>query len=397
MVSSGAFRAAASEAAPGRGGALTGQGGAGLRIALDVHMVGTRESGNETYMGQLAAALGRLGGYEYLLYTDKPAALPAEVASHGSIRPFPQVPLWLRKPWLYPRLLKADKAHLLHVASSAPLSSPCPTVVTVHDLSYMVCPHLYSRKHRLLAELLTRRSVRRAARVITVSECSRRDIIRLFRIPSERIVVTPEAPAPQYRPQAAAEVARVRATYGLAERYVLSVCTLQPRKNLPRLIEAFAAVASEVPDVQLVLVGRSLWRGSEVPRAVARAGVESRVRFTGYVPDADLPALYTGAATFCYPSLYEGFGLPPLEAMACGTPVVTSNTSSLPEVVGDAAVTVDPTSVADIARGLRTILASDSISREYHDRGLGWAQRFSWDRTARLTRAVYDSVLGVTR
>jgi glycosyltransferase involved in cell wall biosynthesis len=369
----------------------------GPRVAVDVHMIGSRESGNETYMAQLAPALSRLGGYDYLFYTDNPAALPAELATGGTIRPFERVPFLLRKPVLYPRLLREDHAALVHVTGVAPLHSPCPTVVAVHDVSYLLFPRLYARKHRLLSGVLARHSARRAACVITISECSRRDITRFFGIPPERIVVTPLAAGSQYRPQPREAIERVRATYDLPDRYVLAVGTLQPRKNLLRLVEAFRNVASAVPDVQLALVGRSLWRGSEVERAVARAGLEGRVRFTGYVPDTDLPALYAGAAAFCYPSLYEGFGMPPLEAMACETPVVTSNTSSLPEVVGDAAITVDPTSIGEIATGLRALLTSDALSREYRHRGLAQARRFSWDRTAQLTREVYDAVLGVRR
>ncbi len=367
-------------------------------IALDGHMIGTQETGNETYAGQLAAGLGRLGGYHYRLYTPLPEAVPEAV--HGlralTLRPFPNVPSAVRVPWLYPRLLRVDGARLLHVQYVAPPRAPCAVVVTVHDVSYKHFPEFFSPRVRLITGLLVGPSIRRAARVLTLSECSRQDILRFYGVPPERVVVTPAA-GPQYWPQSAAEIGRVRAAYDLPERYVLAVGNVQPRKNLPRLITAFHTIAAEVPDVQLVLVGRSAWRGSEVEATVERLGLAGRVRFTGYVPDADLPALYSGAACFCYPSLYEGFGLPPLEAMACGTPTITSNVSSLPEVVGDAALLVDPTSVPDLTAALRRLLTDPAAQATYRARGLVQADRFSWDRTARETRAVYDAVLGVRR
>jgi glycosyltransferase involved in cell wall biosynthesis len=370
-----------------------------ITIAFDGHMIGTQETGNETYAVQLAAALGRLGGYDLRLYTPAPDKVPAGLRDLPGlrVRPFAAVPSAVRIPWLYPRLLRADRARLLHVQYVAPPRLPCASVVTVHDVSYKLYPEFFSPRVRLITGLLIGPSIRRAARVLTLSESSRQDILRLYRLPPGRVLVSPAAEGPQYRPQPPEAIARVRAAYDLPERYVLAVGNVQPRKNLPRLIAAFAASAPEVPDTHLVLVGRSAWRGSEVEATVARLGLGERVRFTGYVPDADLPALYSGAACFCYPSLYEGFGLPPLEAMACGTPTITSNVSSLPEVVGDAAITVDPTSVPDLTAALRRLLPDPAARQQYRACGLQQAARFSWDRTARDTRAVYDAVLGVVR
>jgi glycosyltransferase involved in cell wall biosynthesis len=178
---------------------------------------------------------------------------------------------------------------------------------------------------------------------------------------------------------------------------VLAVGNKQPRKNLPRLVQAFSSLAAEMPEPALVIAGQSGWQGSEVKNVVKEIGLGGRVRFIGFVPGADLPALYSGAEVFCYPSLYEGFGLPPLEAMACGAATITSNTSSLPEVVGDSALTVEPTSVADLAQALRVLLDNEAMRREYSRRGIERAALFSWDRTARMTRDVYDAVLGVRR
>ena len=370
-----------------------------IRVAFDGHMIGTRETGNETYAVQLAAALGRLGGYDYRLYMPHPAAIPPGLQDtpNLAVRPFLDVPSAVRIPWLYPYLMRRDKARLLHMQYVAPPWTPCPVVLAVHDVSYKLFPEFFSPRVRLITGLLVGPSLRRAARVVTLSESTRRDILRFYRVRPERVVVTPAAAGTQYAPQPPAEVARVRAAYRLPPRYVLAVGNVQPRKNLARLVAAFGAVAAAAPDAHLVIVGRGAWRGSEVEAVVRRLGLAARVRFTGYVPDADLPALYSGAAAFCYPSLYEGFGLPPLEAMACGAPTITSNVSSLPEVVGDAALTVDPRAVPALAQALKYLLTDDDGRRLYRERGQAQAARFSWERTARLTRDVYDSVLGVRR
>lgn len=364
------------------------------RIAFDGHMIGSRETGNETYAAELAGALGHIGGYEYLLYTPRPeAARCLEDTPHLALRTFRPLPSALRIPCQYPRLLRADRACLLHVTYVAPPVAPCPVVVTVHDVSFRRFPEYFSWRDRLVLNLLIGPSIRRAARVITISEFSRGEIARLYRIAPERIEVTPLAAGAAFKPSLDQEGAQVRRRYALLTRYILAVGNIQPRKNLPRLVAAFASIAAEYPDYQLVVVGQSAWRGSEVEAAVRNYGLEGRVRFTGYVSDEDLVTLYSGATAVCYPSLYEGFGLPPLEAMACGTPTITSKTSSLPEVVGDAALTVDPSSIDEIAAALHRIIQDDALRAELRRRGLARAAGFSWERTARRTKEVYDRVL----
>jgi glycosyltransferase involved in cell wall biosynthesis len=383
-------------------------------VALDAPRVGSRETGNETYAVQLFAALGRIGGYNYKLYTPHPQALPIGLRSSPaiSVHPFRPVPSYIRIPYVYPKLLKADGARLLHVQYVAPPSAPCPSVVTVHDVSYKIYPEFFSPRVRLITALLVGPSMRRAAKVITLSESTKRDIMRFYKLPAHKVMVTPAAAGPQFRPQTEAEVNRVRERYRLSRQYLLAVGDVQPRKNLPRLVEAFGSIAgmseAGVPDLQLVIAGRSAWRGSKVEAAAGRSlnsrreeltlgQLATRVSFTGYVPDDDLPALYSGATVFCYVSLYEGFGLPPLEAMACGTPVITSNVASLPEVVGDAAIQVNPTSVEEIAAAMRSLLTDQGVRDEYRRRGVERAAQFSWECTARMTRNVYDAVLGVQR
>lgn len=368
---------------------------ASSRIGIDAHMVGTHETGNETYVVQLSTALGEIGGHEYRLYTPRPEAIPADLRELPaiSIGSFPDVPSFVRIPFLYPRLARRDGLALLHMTYMAPPRLPCPLVLSVHDVSYRLFPQYFSPRVRFLLALLVGPSIRRAARVIAISENTRRDIIRFYRPEPERVVVTHLAAAPHFKPQPPEEIARVCAAYNLRSPYILAVGNKQPRKNLGRLVQAFAALLSDFSDLALVIAGQSGWQGSEVEAEVARLGLAGRVRFTNYVPEADLPALYSGAAVFCYPSLYEGFGLPVLEAMQCGTPTVTSCTSSLPEVVGDAALTVNPADPFEIAYGLRTLLSEPDKRQEYSRRALDRAAWFSWERTARLTKQVYDALL----
>ncbi len=372
------------------------------RIALDGHMIGTRETGNETYAIELALALARPGHadrYSYLLYTGAPgaAAVDARAGVALPVRLLPAVPAPVRLAWIYPRLLRRDGAALLHLQYVAPPVAPCPIVLSVHDVSHRIYPRFFSAKARLVVIPLTGLSLRRAAHIVAPSECTRRDLTRFYRVPPARVSVVPLAAGGQYRPQPRAEIERVRHAYGLPESYVLSIGSLGPRKNLVRLVEAFGAVADAAPEMALVIAGSPTPHGVLLEQTARRLGLGGRVRFLGYVAERDLPALYAGATVFCYPSLYEGFGLPPLEALACGTPVITANTSSLPEVVGDAGVTVDPRSVPALAAALSGLLQDSARREEYRGRGLRRATAFSWERTAALTRAVYDRVLGAPR
>ncbi|HUZ01231.1 MAG TPA: glycosyltransferase family 1 protein [Thermomicrobiaceae bacterium] len=358
-------------------------------------MIGRHETGNETYVVELTRALGNLGLHDYLLYAEFGTAVPGRLtdALAVAIRRVRATPSPLRLARLYPRLLAQDGVALAHFTYITPPRSPCPVVVTVHDLSFRRYPEFFSPRVRLVLGLLLGSSLRRARHVLTLSKCSQRDIVHFYNIPPDRITTTSLAAGDQFRPRTPDEIRAVRHRYGLAERYVLAVGNVQPRKNLPRLVDAFAAVAGEVSDLQLVIAGQSAWKGSDTEAAVTAAGVQDRVRFTGYVPDCDLPALYSGAAIFSYPSLYEGFGLPALEAMACGTATITSDRSSLPEVVGDAALTVDPTSTADLAGAIHALISDETLQSVYSRRGLSRAGTFSWAATARATAAIYDRVI----
>jgi glycosyltransferase involved in cell wall biosynthesis len=272
-------------------------------------------------------------------------------------------------------------------------------VVTIHDCIHLLFPqYLPNRLALSSARYMMRNAIRRSAVVLTVSEASRRDILRFYpEADPERVHVVPNAIDPFLVDDPGAEEReRVRERYQIRGRFILYAGNIKPHKNLDRLIAAFGVLKQEArhEDLRLIIIGDEVHRYPSLRRSVEGAQVRNDVRFFGFVPDRTLAVLYRLAAVFAFPSLYEGFGLPPLEAMACGTPVVTSNISSLPEVTGDAALLVDPYSVQDIARGLDRALCDEGLRAEMVSRGFARAQRFSWEASVRAIHAVYLKVLG---
>ncbi len=269
-----------------------------------------------------------------------------------------------------------------------------PTVLTVHDLIFRHLPEHHKPLNRWYLNATLPLYCRRADHIIAVSEATRRDLMVAYSLPAEKITVIHEAADPRFRLPAPGAVARARTAYGLPEEYLLYVGTIEPRKNLPRLLHAWEPLYEAGTAPPLVIAGRRGWLADDFYAALERSPCREAVFFTGYVQDDDLPALYGGATAFLFPSLYEGFGLPPLEAMACGAPVICSNTSSLPEVVGEAALTVGPTETDALRAALHRLLSQPELQAELRARGLQRAAQFSWERAARETLAVYRSLLG---
>jgi len=292
------------------------------------------------------------------------------------------------QPWVL-RWVEADLAH--GPVFVGPLAAPCPFIVTVHDLSFLRFPHLFRPANRLYLGVLTRASVRRARRVIAVSAHTAEETVRLLGVEREKVDVVYHGVGSEFRPLPPEEVRAFRVRKGLPERYVLCVGTLEPRKNLARLVEAFARLRE--PGLKLVLAGGRGWYNEEIFTRVEQLGLREGVVFPGYVPGRELPYWYNTATVFAYPSLCEGFGMPVLEAQACGVPVLTSDCSALPEAAGDGALLVDPCNVGAVAEGLQRLLTDEALRETLRQRGLAHAARFTWQQTAAETVAVYRRAL----
>lgn len=382
-----------------------------MHIAIDAHTVGTNLAGNETYITNLIEALADLDQINrYTLYVTKREAVARFTHRwpHVAVRlTLPHTPL-IRIPITLVAELRRRPVDVLHVQYTAPPFAPCPFVATIHDLSFEHLPHTFTRRGRLQLRLSVRRTARRATHLITSSDYSAQQLTAEYKIAPERITVTPLAASPVFAPVTdMAELGRVRAKYKIAGPYLLAVGSIQPRKNLVRLIEAYARLRRALREANapsLVLVGKQGWLYEETMRA-ARAVIkdenlfarEGRLIFTGYVPENDLPALYSEALGFVYPSYYEGFGLPILEAMRCGTPVIAGNLTSLPEVVGDAGLLVDPFDVEAIGAAMRRLVDDDELRRALSARGRARAAHFDWRKTARATLDVYERVAARNR
>jgi len=375
-----------------------------MRVAIDIRRI--NEFGVGTYTRNAIRTLARLDqGTEYFLL-----GIPGKL---GDIEPLP--PNFVAVP-AHPnefslnsylelnRILKYHRCDLLHVPHLfwKPQAIPCPYVVTVHDL----LDHLYrvnsaSSMKRSLHFQFTKRVLHRAARIFAVSNFSKKDTERIFSVPANNIEVIYNALDDRFRQGHATEADRTL----IAERYqvnypfLLYAGRISPHKNVVRIIEAFSALKAELekdgayPDLKLIIIGDELSKHPDLRRAVIRSRVQNDVRFLGFVPIGVLRIFYDLAKIFVFPSLYEGFGLPPLEAMAHGTPVVTSNTSSIPEVVGDAAVMVNPENVFEIAHALHRVLLDQAVRDKLKARGLLQAQKFSWDESVRRMLAVYHEVV----
>lgn len=368
-----------------------------LHIAIDAHSVGSGLGGNESYITSLIEALAEVDEVNrYTLYVTKREAVERFHRRWPNFQTrltLPHTPL-IRIPLTLTTELRRRPVDLLHVQYTAPPLAPTAIVATIHDISFEHLPETFKRRSRAQLRLTIRRTARTAAQIITDSEYSLRDLAETYRVGPERLNVIPLAANKIFKPVTdEQELEHVRARYQIKGDYILAVGSIQPRKNLARLITAYKnlrAARSQAKLPPLVIVGKRAWLYHETLRAVAEHGLHDLVLFTGYVPQTDLPALYSGALLFVYPSYFEGFGLPPLEAMQCGAPVITGNRTSLPEVVGDAGLLVDPLDLEAIAHAIARLVDNEELRRELRVKGLKRARAFNWHETARRTLAVYE-------
>lgn len=293
-----------------------------------------------------------------------------------------------------PVALWREKVDLMHaMAFVSPVVSKRPAVVTVFDVSFLQFPQAFKPAKRLYLRWMTQLSVQRAAQVIAISDHTRHDVIERFAVPAERVKTVYCGASSSFHPLPLEQVQEFRQRKGLPDQSILFLGTIQPRKNISQLIKAFARLIAEsgqdFPDLCLVIAGGKGWFFESIFALVEALELTDRVRFTGYVPEEEKCAWYNAATCFCYPSLYEGFGLPPLEAMARGSPVITSNVSSLPEVVGDAGLTVAPDDVAGLSDALYRVLSDSTFRDELKDKGKKRAAMFTWEQAARQTTQIY--------
>lgn len=366
-----------------------------MRFAIDAHAIGRRLTGNEVYIRSLINAMAAEGQTrELLAYVSSEQAAETLAAgvrtSRVSTNPFLRLGVDLSgKVW-------KDQPDLLHVQYTAPLACPVPIVATVHDVSYLEHPEYFTRERALQLKWTVRRTVQRAAKILTGSESARNSILKVYGdLAEDKVVVVPIAASPAFRKIShEAAAAAVRDRFSLASPFLLGVGDLQPRKNQIGLIRAFARLIREYPQLphNLVLAGKPTWFAPRIYQAARESGVADRVRFLGFVSDQDLLHLYNACDVFVFPSYYEGFGIPVLEAMACGRAVVCSNTSSLPEVADGAGLLFDPYSVNEMVRAMADLLLDSELRSRMERLGLQRAAHFSWKRAAQETLDVYYTV-----
>lgn len=368
-----------------------------MRIAIDAHTVGTQLAGNVTYITSLIEGLARIDQKnEYTLYVMEPAAIEMyqDRWPNFQVRRFKHRSRILRYFYSFSSQLRLYPADIFFCQFNAPPFCPAKIVTAIHDLSFEHLPETFTKKSSTQMKITIRRTAKNAKHIIACSEYSRQDILKTYEIAEDKVSTVHLAAPEWYAPvKDTAELARLRAKYDLGESYILGVGSIQPRKNLVRLIEAYASLVKRGIDMpKLVLAGKKAWLFEDSVAATAAHGVEDRVHFTGFVPDEDLIGLYTGALCFVYPSFFEGFGLPPLEAMQCGTPVIAGSLTSLPEVVGDAGLLVDPFDVDSIANAMERVVTDADLRDELIAKGLVQAEKFKWEHAARKTLDIFERV-----
>jgi glycosyltransferase involved in cell wall biosynthesis len=371
----------------------------GLHIAIDAHSVGSGLGGNETYATNLIEALAEIDSVNrYTLYVTKRSA----VERFGNRWPnvhlrltLPHTP-FLRIPLTLSVELRRRPVDILHVQYTSPPLTPCPVVNTIHDLSFEHLPETFKRRSWRQMRLTIRRSAQSAAHILTDSDFSRTDILETYKLNPESVTATLLAAASQFKPvEDDGEINRIRQRYGITGAYLLTLGSIQPRKNMPRLIRAFAALCRDSairPLPTLVVAGKRAWLYEETLEAAENSRVREQILFTGYVPEKDLPALYSGATCFVYPSYFEGFGIPPLEAMRCGTPTITGNRTCFPEIIGDGGLLVDPFDERAIQDAIQQVFSDQTLREELKQKGMRRSNLFNWKETARQTLEVYEKV-----
>ncbi len=368
-----------------------------MKIAVDCHSIGQNLTGNETYIANVVSALAKVDTHhEYqLLYT--PQQKDCRLALSQSN--FRDVFLRRTRPVMrilfdLPRVLRKERSDMLWLQYVAPFVCPCPYVLVVHDISYEFMPQYFTKREVARFKLTIPYSVKRAVKIITGSEHSKNDLVKFYKVPPEKIAVMHYGVSEVFRrdyPVAVIEQARKK--YANDVPYILYVGNIQPRKNLKRLLEAFVALrAQKKIHHKLVIVGKKAWLYNEVFAFIKGSKYINEIVLTGYLSDEELAVAYKAADFFVYPSLYEGFGLPVVEAMAQGIPVITSNNSSLREIARDAALLVNPEKTIEIQSAILALAADRALHRSLAEKSLEKSRTYSWDKTAMQTKTLFDEL-----
>jgi glycosyltransferase involved in cell wall biosynthesis len=379
-----------------------------MRVAIDIRPI--RDFGVGTYIRNVVRILGRIDDQsEYFLLGSRDRVREiGSLPDNFRIVPFTAGETNLRGYFGLRQVLRHYRCDLVHIPHllSTPLYLPCPYVVTVHDvLDFMYRVENGGGLRRSLHRYCTQLVLNHAARILAVSHFTKKDILRLFKIPDKKVEVVYNAIDERFGQGHASAADRdfIAERYQTNYPFILYAGRISPHKNVIRIIEAFSALKAELgkesklPDLKLIIIGDEVSRHPDLRRAVVKSGVQNDVRFLGFVPIEVLRTFYDVAKVFVFPSLYEGFGLPPLEAMAHGTPVVTSNTSSLPEVVGNGAVLVNPENVFEIMRAIHRVLVDPTLREKLKQRGYEQVQRFSWEDSVQRILRVYREIAGKSR
>jgi glycosyltransferase involved in cell wall biosynthesis len=372
-----------------------------MRIGIDATALPPQPVGAGNYIIQLIRALASLNvNDEFVIFAHQKGHALINLPEKDS---FEWIILEDRNPgsrliWeqtLFPQLVKKSGVNLLHsLHYTRPMKLPCASVVTFHDMTFFLYPELHTRAKRLFFPLAIRASARRADALIAVSESTRQDVIRVLGISPEKIITIQSGVDPAFRPiNDTVAKGKIAEKYDLPERFILYVGLIEPRKNLPMLISAFKRFIDSGKDYKLVLVGSYGWMYEKLLKQINNLDLEGMIYFTGYVSQEDLPLVYNLSSLFVYPTIYEGFGLPVLEAMACGVPVITTDVSSLPEIVGEAGMLVPVNDVEALYGAMIAVLGDEDVRRKMINKGMQRAAKFTWEQTAKLTFQVYQQVM----
>jgi len=373
-----------------------------MRIGIDARSLQQKGTGVGRYLFNILKHYPELDkSNEYMLYLTEGKPDPALSGFNSKAISIPFIDFNLT--WLHFRLpfeIAKDKIDLFHGPYSAlPFLQPCPMVMTIHDLTYEIHPEWFSLRSRISFQAHSRWAVKTAKRIIAVSECTKKDIIKYYKVEEKNIEIIYLAPEESYKQITdKSRLNGVKSKYGISKNFLLHVGVVHARRNIERLLKVFGRLRGEGFDIQLVLVGSLMVRKMirktiDLNHYIKELGLEGEVIHIDYVPDEDLVCLYNAAKLFVYPSLYEGFGLPLVEAMACGTPVIASNVSSIPEVVGDAGILFDPYNEEEILDSIKIVLNDKSTWEALSIKGLNRAKQFSWSRAAKQTIELYNKAV----